>query len=178
MVLAYLIQKGDNGMGKIKDFLGNEWTFDCLGCAIANRKIEIPGGVIYNGKAVFLGADPEVPIPGFLIISSKRHVTSFSQFTKEERFEIGEVLFYAEKALKDLKLTDELTIVQEERSGHFHIWVFPKYDWMVEKFGQGISYLRAISKYAKEHVTDAEKENVVKIAEDVRRYFADCPILE
>ena len=83
MVLAYLIKKGDNGMGKIKDFLGNEWTFDCLGCAIANREIEIPGGVIYNGKAVFLGADPEVPIPGFLIISSKRHVTSFSQFTKE-----------------------------------------------------------------------------------------------
>ena len=49
---------------------------------------------------------------------------------------------------------------------------------MIEKFGEGISYLRAISKYAKEHATDAEKENVVKIAEDVRRYFADCPILE
>ena len=172
-----MIIRKAKGTDKMKDFLGNEWTFDCLGCAIANREIEVPGGVIYDGKAAFLCADPEVPIPGFLIISSKRHVTSFSQFTKEERFEIGEVLFYAEKALKDLKLTDELTIVQEEHSGHFHIWVFPKYDWMVEKFGQGISYLRAISKYAKEHATVTERENVVKIAEDVRRYFVDCAIL-
>ena len=165
-------------MSTIKDFLGNEWTVECLGCSIANGETKVPGGVIYDGKSVFLGADPEIPIPGFLIISSKRHVSSFSQCTKEERFEIGEVLFYAEKALKDLKIADELTIVQEERSMHFHIWIFPKYDWMVEKFGQGISYLRDISKYAKEHATDTEKERVVKIADDVRKYFAECNIFE
>ncbi len=165
-------------MGIVKDFLGNEWTFECLGCSIANGEIEIPGGVIYDGNAVVLGADPEVPIPGFLIISSKRHVTSFSQYTKEERLEIGEVLYYAEKALKDLKIADELTIVQEERSKHFHIWIFPKYDWMVEKFGQGISYLRDIAKYAKDHATDKEKESIVKIVDDVRKYFADHNITE
>jgi hypothetical protein len=42
---------------------------------------------------------------------------------------------------------------------------------MVEKFGRGISYLRDISKYAKEHATDAEKEDIVKIADDVRKYL-------
>lgn len=158
-------------MSKIKDFLGNEWTFECLGCSIASGETEIPGGILYDGNAVYLSADPEVPIPGFLIISSKRHVSSFSQLTKEERLEISEVLFYAEKALKDLRIADKLTIVQEERSSHFHIWIFPEYDWMVEKFGCGISYLRDISKYAKEHATDAEKEDIVKIADDVRKYL-------
>ena len=158
-------------MGTIKDFWGNEWTFECLGCSIANGEIEIPGGVIYDGKTIVLGADPEVPIPGFLVITSKKHIKSFSQYTKEERFEIGEVLYLAEKALKDLELTDELTVVQEERSEHFHIWIFPKYDWMVEQYGQGMSYLRDISKYAKEWATDEEKERVVKVAGDVRKYF-------
>ena len=71
------------------DFLGNEWHYDCMGCAIARGKIKIPGGIIYNGKFLILGADPEVPIPGFLVISFKRHINSFSQTTKEERIEIG-----------------------------------------------------------------------------------------
>lgn len=159
-------------MATIKDFLGNEWTFDCLGCSIANGEIKIPGGIIYDGKAVVLGADPEIPIPGFLILTSKRHVNSFSQYTKEERDEISNVLYYAEKALKELKIADTFTIVQEDRSKHFHIWVFPRYKWMVEQFGDGISHLRDISQYAKEHATDEEKENIMKIAEDVRQFFA------
>ena len=28
------------------DFLGNEWHYDCMGCAIARGDIKIPGGTI------------------------------------------------------------------------------------------------------------------------------------
>lgn len=43
---------------------------------------------------------------------------------------------------------------------------------MVEQFGEGINHLRDISKYARDHATDEEKESIVKIADDVRKYFA------
>lgn len=155
------------------DFLGNEWKYNCMGCAIAKGEIEIPGGIIYNGKYVLLGADPEIPIPGFLIVNVKRHINSFSELSKEERNEIGNIISYAEKALKEVENIKEITLVQEERSEHFHIWVFPSYSWMTEKFGKGITYLREISKYAKENASENDIKEVLKVAYRVREYFRE-----
>ena len=59
---------------KAIDFLGNEWIYECMGCSIAKGEIKIPGGTIYEGKHTILGADPEIPIPGFLIVNVKRHI--------------------------------------------------------------------------------------------------------
>ena len=154
-----------------KDILGNEIGCDCIGCAIAKGDLQLPGGIIYDGKSIILGADPEIPIPGFLVITSKRHINSFSELSREERIEIGDVIVNAEKAIKELGISSEITLVQEERSKHFHIWIFPTYDWMVEKFGRGISHLRDISNYAIENAKDAEKAEVIETAERIRQYF-------
>ena len=160
------------------DFLGNKWSYECMGCAVAKKEIELPGGIIYEGKHTILGADPEIPIPGFLIISMKRHVNSFSQLSKEERYEIIDVLTHSEKALKDLNITKEITVVQEERAKHLHIWIFPNYDWMTEKFGKGIKYLRDISAYAQDNVNDGIIDEVLKVVEKVKRYFKEKNIKE
>ena len=127
------------------DILGKEWHYDCMGCAIGRGDIETPGGVIFAGDIAILAADPEIPIPGFLVVNVKRHINSFADLTPAERIEIVNVITYAEKAQKELGVTQEITIVQEERSKHFHVWIFPTHPWMEEKFGKGISYLRDIS---------------------------------
>ena len=153
------------------DFLGNEWKFDCMGCAISKGEIKIPGGIIYEGKYTILGADPEIPIPGFLIVNIKRHVNSFSELNKEERNEIGNVIAYAEKALKELNIVQEVTLVQEERSKHLHIWIFPNYTWMTEKFGKGITYLRDISEYTQKNASEVDVKEVLNVVENIRKYF-------
>ena len=153
------------------DFLGNEWKFDCMGCAISKGEIKIPGGIIYEGKYTILGGDPEIPIPGFLIVNIKRHVNSFSELNKEERNEVGDVIVYAEKALKELKIVREVTLVQEERSKHFHIWIFPNYIWMTEKFGKGIKYLRDVSEYAQKNASESDVKEVLNVVESIRKYF-------
>ena len=92
--------KDENFAGNSKtaiDFLGNKWNYECMGCAISNKQITIPGGIIYEGKHTLLSSDPEIPIPGFLILTMKRHINSFSQLSKEERYEVADVIFYAEK---------------------------------------------------------------------------------
>ena len=160
------------------DFLGNEWKYECMGCAISSGKIKIPGGIVYEGKYTILGADPEIPIPGFLIVTVKRHINSFSQLTKEERIEIGNVIAYAEKALKELDIIKEITLVQEERSKHLHIWIFPIYKWMTEKFGEGVKYLRDISEYAQKNVSVDNVEEILDVIEKVRKYFKEHDINE
>ncbi len=153
------------------DFLGNELKYECMGCAISSGKIKIPGGIIYEGKHTILGTDPEIPIPGFLIGNVKRHINSFSQLTKEERNEIGNIIAYAEKALKELDITEEVTLIQEERSKHLHTWIFPTYSWMTEKFGKGIKYLRDISEYAKKNVSEDDIKEILNVIQKVRKYI-------
>lgn len=153
------------------DFLGNKWNYDCMGCAISRGDIKVPGGIIYEGKHILLGSDPEIPIPGFLIVNTKRHVNSFSELNKEERIEIGNVIAYAEKALKELNIVKEVTLVQEERSKHLHIWIFPTHSWMIEKFGKGIKYLRDVSEYAQKNVSEDDIKEILNVIEKIKKYF-------
>ena len=77
--------------------------------SIASGETEIPGGILYDGNAVYLSADPEVPIPGFLIISSKRHVSSFSQLNFVTYFVMKLIsldLLNSLKKLMELKMFD------------------------------------------------------------------------
>lgn len=153
------------------DILGNTWTYDCMGCAVTSGNIKVPGGVIYDGKYCILACDPEVPIPGFLIVNIKRHIKSYRELTKEERYEISDVISCAENALKDLNICSEFTLVQEERSRHLHIWIFPNYEWMNEKFDKGITNLRSICEYATNNIKDID--SILDVANKVRLYFND-----
>lgn len=155
----------------IVDFLGNSWSFECMGCAIANGGVQVPGGILYEGEHILLVTDAIIPIPGFLIAQAKRHVNSFAELRPEEKKELDVVLVQAERALKELGVTSEVTLVQEERSKHFHVWVFPTYDWMEQKFGKGVKYLGDIIEYAKSNAGEAEKEEVVLVAEKVKNYL-------
>ena len=153
------------------DILGNKWKCDCVGCAIANGEIESPGGIIHDGKSCVLTADLEIPLPGFLVISAKRQINSFSELEKSERDEIGDIIACAEKALRDLGITEQITLVQEERSVHFHVWIFPNYPWMNEKFGRGIKYLRDISEYCQQNSSREDTNKVLEVVDKIRGYF-------
>ena len=159
------------------DFLGNEMVFDCMGCDITSGKLAVPGGVIFKGDIAVLAADPEVPIPGFLVVNVSRHVRSLSELNSTERHEVVDVAAAAERALKSLGIS-EVTLVQEERSSHFHIWVFPNYDWMTEQFGKGVSYLRDIMHYAEDRADDAIRQEVLATIKKVRDYFKEHGIVE
>lgn len=154
-----------------EDFLGNELECDCLGCAIVSGKVKIPGGIIYEGEYAVLGNDPEIPILGFLIVTLKRHINSFSELNKSERNEIGNIIECAERALKALDITQEFTLVQEERSKHFHIWIFPRHSWMSYRFGTGIEYLREICNYAEKSATKEAKSEVINSSKRIKKYF-------
>ena len=162
-----------NNTASATDFLGQRWEFDCMGCALADGSLKVPGGSIYQGRYCILIPDPEIPIPGFFILQPLRHVNSFCELTSSERQEVGTVLAAAEHALKSLHIVTELTLVQEERSRHLHIWIFPMQPWMVEKFGHSISALREIAAFAKAHNSSEVTSKVLAAASQVRDFLSD-----
>lgn len=95
----------------------------------------MPGGIIYEDDAFVLASEPEIPLVRFLVVMAKKHVNSIVEFTREERCNMVDIISKAVFILKELKITNEVTLIQEERSKNFHIWIFPHYDWMNQKFG-------------------------------------------
>lgn len=144
---------------------------NCIGCSIVNGELELIGGNIYETEHFILGQDSDVPLKGFLIIQTKEHVNSMLDFSEKEQIELIKLIHKTRVALEELNICKEVTIVQEERSKHFHIWLFPNYEWMQEKFGKGIKYLRDINEYVIQNATDEDKEEVLKINEELKKYF-------
>lgn len=153
------------------DFLGKHYQYNCLGCEISNKKIIPPGGFIYEDDTFLLASDPEIPLNGFLIINVKRHINSITELNLEEQHKLIEIISKSISILKELGITKDITLVQEERSKHFHVWIFPNQEWMVEKFEKGVSYVRDICEYLRSNATSKDKEEVLEtIARIKERY--------
>lgn len=73
----------------------------CLGCSYANHEFSLPCGMAYEDENFTLSQDWEVPIPGFLIISPKKHIETFMEMTKYEGLNRVEVSFQTEEEMRD-----------------------------------------------------------------------------
>lgn len=149
------------------DILNREWNCQCIGCAIASGEVAAPGGTIAETKNFILNQDPEIPIKGFLIIASKSHIKSISQFSSEQSQELFNLVYRARIALKSIEDIKEVTIIQEERSGHLHLWLLPRYEWMNEKFANSLSTVREIMTYSKNNLKS--EENIASILSTVEK---------
>lgn len=119
-----------------KDFLGTVWEFDCMGCAIADQTMLPPGGMILRTAHFCVHQDPLIPIPGFLVIASTHHIQSITEMGKKEYLEFAQLARAVHQAVKQVTQVAHLTLVQEERSRHFHLWFFPWTDEILRQYGQ------------------------------------------
>ncbi|MCK5149493.1 hypothetical protein KAJ87_01035 [Candidatus Pacearchaeota archaeon] len=159
-------------MVKIKSFEGEEKDIECIGCALQKGIIKFSTGLIYEGKYFEVRQDYELPIEGFFIISSKRHIIGFADFTENEQKEFIEILCKLRKIMREklkIKYVEifmrEHTIKSKKAPSHFHIGLLPKYDWM-KKFKD----TKQIFEYAKEkRKTKKNLEKIKKIANKVKK---------
>lgn len=149
----------------VKDILGKEWNCKCIGCSIGNGEMIPPGGRIESTENFVLHQDPEIPIKAFLIIACKKHIKSISELCYEESRELFDLVYRARMALNSIEEIKEVSIIQEERSSHLHIWLLPKYEWMNEKFENSLSTVRDMLSYAKNNYKT--EENIADILSTV-----------
>ena len=89
-------------MVKVKSIEGEEKDINCIGCALQSGEIKSPGGLILETAHFDVQQDYEIPIPGFLVIASKRHIVGFADFTEEERLDFINLLCNVRKGMKEV----------------------------------------------------------------------------
>ncbi|MBP6889247.1 MAG: diadenosine tetraphosphate hydrolase [Candidatus Moranbacteria bacterium] len=157
---------------EIVDYKGNPTQISCLGCARENGEIERVG-TVFTTEHFDAHQDFEIPLPGFIIISSRRHLQSVDEFTEEEKRNFIDTLVAIRTGMRKSLAIDTVYLIQEEDTKHhFHIWIFPRSDWMAEKFGEKTPSLKPIMEYARENLKTTE--NLKKVEEAVtmlKAYF-------
>lgn len=149
---------------EIVDYKGNSAQVSCLGCARENGEMERIGTVLTT-EHFDAHQDFEIPIPGFIILSSRRHLQSVDEFTEAEKRDFIDTLIAVRAGMRKALGIETVYLVQEEdTSHHFHVWVFPRYDWMSELFGKKTPSLRPIMEYARENLKTEENLKVVEEA--------------
>ncbi|MEI6499011.1 MAG: hypothetical protein WCO23_03540 [bacterium] len=138
---------------KIIDIENQTIDTDCLGCSIAKDEYSPLGGNIYSSDNFCIGQDCEIPINGFIIISTKRHIQSIDEFTEEEKTEYINILAISRKALREVLNIESIFIIQtENQEHHFHTCLLPITQEMAEKFGTGFRAIKPYMEYAKENL--------------------------
>lgn len=148
---------------EIIDIHGNKKVVECIGCAIQDGIMNRVGGGVTT-RHFDAHQDIEIPIPGFVILASRRHILSVEEFTDEERKDFIDTLCRVRKAMRQALGIQTVYLIQEEdTSDHFHLWIFPRYEWMTEKFGRKIQSVRPIMEYARENMKTPD--NLQKVQE-------------
>ncbi len=137
-------------------------------------EILFPNETIIKTELFDIHQDWQTPIPGFFIIASARKIRSIAEFTETEAAEFIKLIVRLRQGMKDiLGIKDAYLFQNEDTDYDFHLWMFPRHQWM-EQFGRKIESVRQIINYAKEnmrneHVSSQIKECVAKM----RDYMAN-----
>ena len=160
---------------KTKDFLGNEWNIICMGCAISSESMLAPGGFIQKTGHFRVYQDPLIPLPGFLVIASLRHIQSISDMQQSEYEEFSSLLRTTHCAIKKTTDIEHLTIVQEENSPHFHLWFFPWTRYVIETYGKpSLAKIRGImADYREQSLSELDWKDLRESIKKIRHYSLD-----
>jgi diadenosine tetraphosphate (Ap4A) HIT family hydrolase len=116
-----------------------------MGCAISDGSMSVPGGFVYRTHYFCVHQDPLIPLPGFLVIASTRHIQSIAEMEETGYGEFTRLIKDSHTAIKEVTRVEYLTLVQEESSSHFHLWFFPWAQELIERYGNpSLSKIREI----------------------------------
>lgn len=157
---------------EIRDINDNRVNFSgCFGCNIVSGNIEPFGGILYKSNNFIVAQDFELPIPGFIVISSIKHYIYLSSLSSSEQIELMNLINKIINLLKEYGVSDEYNIVLEEKEGyHFHVWLMPRSEWMKNKFGKILKNIKGIQEYAINNMkTDEVRLEILSICNKLRK---------
>jgi len=138
-----------------------------------STQILFPEDTILVTKNFNFGQDWEIPIPAFFIAGAQdKTKRSVQDFTDDE---LTELILNIKKIriamTKVLSIKDVYFFQNEDTEHGFHVWIFPRYEWM-EQFGRKIESVRTIINYAQQHMdTDLNLKEVKGVAKKVKEYL-------
>lgn len=133
---------------------GETVEVECLSCALVNGLIEPEGGIVVETEHFHAHQDVAYPIPGLVILASKRHLKTLDELTESERLDYITTLSKIRKAQRDvLGIESVYYFYNEDTTHHFHTWMVPRYEWMYE-FGRSVESVRPVLLHARNEMND------------------------
>ena len=170
--LFRFIMKTLEQKSEFTDFLGKKWKVNCIGCGIAKKVVNPPFGLIYETNNFVIHQDPLIPLRGFIIIASKHHISSINEMDRLVYEELSSLIYQTRKSLQTLGSIINITIIQEERSPHFHVWMFPWYEEIIKKKLNSIQNIRSIMKdIQKSRLQESEISKIQNNISILQNYF-------
>ncbi|WP_434399681.1 diadenosine tetraphosphate hydrolase [Planococcus sp. 11815] len=153
---------------------GETVEVECLSCALVNGLIEPEGGVVVETEHFHAHQDVAYPIPGLIILASKRHLKSLDELTEAERLDYITILSEIRKAQRDvLGIESVYYFYNEDTTHHFHTWMVPRYEWMYE-FGRSVESVRPVLLHARNEMNDeanlkSVRQAISELTEELKR---------
>lgn len=143
-------------MRKITLASGETVEVECLSCALTGGLVEPIGGVIYEDEFFHAHQDVAYPIPGLVILASKRHFYGMDELTESESIRYMQLIQRIREAQrKELGIDYVYYFYNEDTTHHFHLWMVPRYQWM-KAFGSSVESLRPSLLHARNEMNDDE----------------------
>lgn len=156
------------------NYANEKVTFNgCPGCAYANHEFSLPSGMIFENEYFTLSQDWELPIPGFLVLSPKKHYETLNEIPETIKIEMFKLVDKTIAFLKDEHICEKYNVIFEEKENrHFHIWIMPRHDWMKNLVEDITDNIGTIFNYAKENLkTEENLEKIKEISKQVKKKF-------
>ncbi|MDE4086058.1 diadenosine tetraphosphate hydrolase [Planococcus maritimus] len=153
---------------------GETVEVECLSCALVNGLIEPEGGIVVETEHFHAHQDVAYPIPGLIILASKRHLKTLDELTESERLDYITTLTEIRKAQRDvLGIESVYYFYNEDTTHHFHTWMVPRYEWMYE-FGRSIESVRPVLLHARNEMNDEAsmqrvRQAITALTEELKR---------
>ena len=143
---------------------GKTVEVECLSCALVNGLIEPEGGIVVETEHFHAHQDVAYPIPGLVILASKRHLKTLDELTESERLDYITILSEIRKAQRDvLGIESVYYFYNEDTTHHFHTWMVPRYEWRYE-FGRSVESVRPVLLHARNEMNDEMNMQCVRQA--------------
>jgi diadenosine tetraphosphate (Ap4A) HIT family hydrolase len=133
----------------------------CVSCALQSGEFEGIGEIVASTQYFEVRQDCYVPIPGFMVIGSKRHVQSIDDFTQEERHDFIDFVYKVRNSMRKTLNIQTVYLIQEEDSKHFHLWLLPRYEWMAERFGTHLESVKPLMLWSQQNLQNDETLTLV-----------------
>lgn len=130
-----------------------------------------PNDVVIQTNNFGVHQDWETPIPAFFIIDTPKPHRSIADFTEAEAVEFIRLAQLVRKGMNEVLNIKDVYFFQNEDTDHnFHLWIFPRHNWM-EEFGRKIQSVRIITEHAKSNMVNDQVFQEVKQAVSLMKNF-------
>lgn len=148
----------------------------CRGCFMEQNEHLMSEYIkpIYDDGNVVVRQDAEWPIPGFYIISIHNHIGAYDYLDAKTRNRISEVLYYVRKGIREQLGIERAQIYHEEKisSPHFHIWILPLWNDVMEKNGiQPKIYESNVKRYIDSFTFQDNNKKILECNDIMKKYL-------